>query len=169
MPQLKTKVNKKEFIAELLRERIYATFALVAILATIDASHTSPLHAAYLVVGTIVSLWAASIVATIMSRRMIFRNSLNHKHEIRHQILVHAPMLWSLLFPLFLIFLAGLHVISLSWALNISIFGTLLLLAGWSISSAKSLHSRKVPTIILILLQLGIGLGIIALKVAIGH
>lgn len=160
---------QKEYVAELLRERIYATFALIAVLATIDVTHTDPLHAAYIVIGTILSLWAASIVAAIMSRRMIFQDSINHEKEIRHQVKVHAPMLLALFFPLLLLFFAGLHVIPLVWAVNISIVSALLLLVGWSIASAKSLHSKKVPTIVLIVLQLAIGFGIIALKIAVGH
>jgi len=169
MSRKNIKTEPKEFIAELLRERIYATFTLIAVLATIDTKHTDARHAAFIITGTIIALWAASIVATVMSRRMIFQNTLNHEHEIRHQIRVHAPMLLTLAFPLFLLLLTSLGVLSLSTAITVAIFSAMLLLVSWSIHSARSLHARKIPTLILIVLQVGIGLGIIALKIAVGH
>lgn len=161
--------HQKEYIAELLKERIYATLALLAVLISIDAEHISPLHAAYIICGTIVSLWAASIAATQMSRRLIFQNELNHPDEAERQIRRHAPMLASLVFPLVLISLAMIDLISLEIAINISILSSLLLLVGWSIGSARSLHANKVPVIILIAIELAIGLGIVGLKLAVGH
>lgn len=169
MPSTKNQLQKREFAAELLKERIYVTFALVAVLASINTNHTSPFHAEFIVGGTIVSLWAASIVATIMSRRLVLRGQIDHDHEIRHQIRVHSPMLLALVTPLFLMTLSAMDVIALSWAVNISIFSSLLLLASWSIMSAKTLGAKKVPTFILILLQLAIGAGIILLKIVAGH
>jgi hypothetical protein len=160
---------QKEYIADLLKERIYATLALLAVLISIDAAHSSPLHAIYIICGTIISLWAASIVATQMSRRMIFQGELDHSQETHHQLRRHAPMLASLIFPLIMIWLAMIQVINLEIAINISIVSALLLLAGWSIGSARSLRAKKLPTFILVVIELAIGLGIVGLKVLIGH
>jgi hypothetical protein len=161
--------HQKEYIADLLKERIYATLALLAVLISIDASHSSPLHAGYIVSGTIVSLWAASIVAAQMSRRVIFQDELDHSQETDHQIRRHAPMLASLVFPLMMIGLAIVKLISLELAINISIVSALLLLAGWSIGSARSLRVKKFPTLILVVTELTIGLGIVCLKLIVGH
>lgn len=169
MVSTKNKLQKKEFAAELLKERIYVTFALVAVLASINAEHISPFHAEFIVGGTIVSLWAASIVATIMSRRLVLGRNIDHDHEIRHQIRVHSPMLLALVTPLFLMTLSAMDVMSLSWAINISIFSSLLLLASWSIMSARTLGAKAIPTLVLILFQLAIGAGIIVLKIVAGH
>lgn len=161
--------DRKEMAAELLKERIYATLALVAVLASISTDHVTPAQAAFIVGGTILSLWAASIVATIMSRRLIFPDNLNHEHEIRRQIRVHSPMLLALVFPLILIGLSAVGILPLVWAINTSIASSLLLLGGWSILSARALNAKKIPTIVLILLQFAIGTGIIILKIAVGH
>jgi hypothetical protein len=161
--------HEKEYIAELLKERIYATLALLAVLISIDTNHSSPLHAIYIICGTIISLWAASIVATQMSRRLIFPGQLDHVQETHHQLRRHAPMLASLLFPLFMIILAMVHITSLEVAINISIISALILLAGWSIGSARSLNAKKFPTFVLVAIELAIGLSIVGLKVLIGH
>lgn len=161
--------HEKEYIAELLKERIYATLALLAVLISIDADHASALHAVYIICGTIVSLWAASIVATQMSRRLIFPGQLDNVQETHHQLRRHAPMLASLIFPLLMIGLSMIHFISLEVAINVSIISALILLAGWSIGSALSLKAKKLPIFILVAIELAIGLGIVALKVIIGH
>ena len=161
--------TKKEYIAELLKERIYATLALLAVLISIDTKHYDPLHAVYIICGTIISLWAASIVATQMSRRLIFPGQLDPVQETHHQLRRHAPMLASLAFPLLMIALAAIHLISLEVAINISIISALVLLAGWSIGSARSLSTKKLPIFVLVAIELGIGLAIVALKVIIGH
>lgn len=165
-----TKTEKqKEYIAELLKERIYATLALLAVLISLDTSHTSPLHAAYIICGTIVSLWAASIVATQMSRRLVFQGQLDHSREVDHQMRRHAPILASLAFPLLMVGLSVMKLVDLDLAINISIASALLLLAGWSIGSARTLHARPFPTFILVAVELIIGLSIVGLKLIVGH
>jgi hypothetical protein len=166
----KTKTyHQKEYIAELLKERIYATIALLAVLFSIDTTHTSPLHAAYIISGTIISLWAASIAATQMSRRLIFQSELDHPLETERQLRRHAPMLVSLIFPLVMLTLAAVNLLTLKIAITISIASALLLLVGWSIGSARALHANKIPSAILIVIELAIGLAIIGLKIAVGH
>jgi hypothetical protein len=161
--------HRKEFIAELLKERIYATLALLAVLISIDTEHYSALHAVYIICGTIISLWAASIVSTQMSRRLIFQGQLDTAHETQYQLRRHAPMLASLVFPLLMIGLSTLNLISLEAAINISIASALVLLMGWSIGSARSLHAKRLPTFVLVGIELAIGLSIVGLKVLIGH
>ncbi|MDN5274481.1 MAG: hypothetical protein JWP06_382 [Candidatus Saccharibacteria bacterium] len=161
--------QQKEYIADLLKERIYATLALLAVLISIDTAHSSSLHAAYIISGTIISLWAASMVATQMSRRMIFQGELNQADEVQHQIRRHAPMLASLVFPLMMIGLSMIHIISLGMAIDISIVSSLLLLVGWSIGSARSLSAKKLPTFVLIIIELAIGLSIVGLKLLVDH
>ena len=161
--------QQKEYIAELLKERIYATLALLAVLISVDTTQSSSLHVVLIVCGTITSLWVASIVATQMSRRVIFQGQLDHVQEIHHQIRRHAPMLVSLIFPLIMLSLAMMKLISLEVAVNISILSGLLLLVGWSIGSARSLHAKKFPMFILVTIELAIGLGIVGLKALIGH
>lgn len=160
---------QKEYIAELLKERIYATIALLAVLVSIDPEHSDPLRADFLIIGTIVSLWAASILATQMSRRIVFRGEIDTRADSKHQIRKHAPMLASLVFPVFLVTLSMLEIIALSTAINIAILSTLALMAVWSVVSARELNVNRIPLIIVVLVELALGLSIVGLKVIIGH
>ncbi len=147
-----SKQTNKEHIAEVLKERIYATLALLAVLISIDTVHYSPLKAGYLITGTIVALWAASIVATVISRRIVFSGEINHEKDRDVQLRKHAAILASLPFPLLMILLAWLSIISLSVAINIAIISVLLLMMTWSVLSAKSLNFKSVPIILLVLI-----------------
>ena len=163
------KEMRREHIAELLKERIYATLALLAVLVSIDTEHYSPLKAGYLVLGTILSLWAASLVATVMSRRIIYRNTLNPQTDSELQLRKHAPILATLPFPMLRITLATMGALPLGAAINISIGSVILLMIAWSILSAKSLQVTKLPIIVLIAAELAIGLAVVGFKVLIGH
>ena len=158
----------KEYVAELLKERIYGTIALLAVLISVDTSHVSPLHAEFLVAGTIVSLWAASLLATMMSRRIVY-GSINDSQTRKTQYAKHAPMLSTLTLPLFAMTLSAFGVISLAWAVNISIVTAIVPLMIWSVFSARSFGLGKLATAILVLFELAIGLGIVGLKIAVGH
>lgn len=160
---------QKEHSAELLKERIYATLALLAVLLSINTNTTSPLNVLYIVIGTIFSLWAASIVSTQISRRVVFENELDANEERAHQLRRHAPLLASLVFPTLMLSLAATHLISLETAVNFSIASALLLLVGWSIASARSLRLKKFPTLVIIAAELLIGMAIVTLKIVVGH
>lgn len=161
--------RQKELTAELLRERIYATLALLAVLISLDTTTRSPWHTMLIVGGTIVSLWAASVVATLMSRRVVYQNEIDHHHDREIQLRKHAPMLASLVLPVFLLTLAGTHLISQEVAINASIISALLLLVGWSLLSARAFQATRGATLILAAIELGIGLAVVGLKIILGH
>ena len=137
-------------------------------LISIDPSHISPWHAAFLMAGTVISLWAASLLATMMLRRIIYGN-INDSQTRKTQYAKHAPMLSTLTLPLFAMTLSAFGVISLAWAVNISIVTAMVPLMIWSVFSARSFGLGKLATAILVLLELAIGLGIVGLKIAMGH
>jgi hypothetical protein len=170
MPKLaQLSLAQKEYIAELLKERIYATLALLAVLISIDADHTSPLRALFIVAGTIFSLWAASVVALQMSKRVVFQGEIDPDHAREQSLRKHAPMLAVLPFPLLMISLSLLEVLPLGLTLDISIVVTLLLLITWSLLSARALRVTRLSTFIIAGVELLIGLAVVALKVALGH
>ena len=101
-------------------------------LISIDPSHISPWHAAFLMAGTVISLWAASLLATMMLRRIIYGN-INDSQTRKTQYAKHAPMLSTLTLPLFAMTLSAFGVISLAWAVNISIVTAMVPLMIWSV------------------------------------
>ena len=161
--------ERMEFLADLLKERIYATFALIAVLVSIDAEHTTPLHAVLFVAGTIISLWAASIIASQMSQRLVFQDTKNHDRELRVSLLRHSPMLYTLPLPLLLIAMAQVNIIDLQDSLHLSLAASFLLFSIWTIRSVKTIQANKLAIGLLILLQALFIIGTISLKVFVSH
>lgn len=156
-----------ELLAESLKERIYASLALLAVLLTLDPKHSTPLHAATIIGGTALSLWLASLVSSQMARRMVFGQPDAKQFEEDQQR--HSPLLASAILPLILVGLSALHVMSLERAMTISIWTILLALIGWSLASARSMHASRLATFLLAGISLLIGLGIVALKAVLSH
>lgn len=169
MKKTKAALLDLEFRIELLKERIYATLAVLAVLLTIDAHHTSPSKAAIIVAGTAVSLWIASLVAGKMSYRIVMRQPNLDRPRLDKQAAQHSQLLMAAVFPLLLILLSMAHIISLALAVNIGIGVLVLLLCGWSLMSARAIHASKVAIVITAAIELAIGFGIVWLKIAVGH
>lgn len=158
-----------DFRAEILKERIYATLALLAVLLTIDTNHTTPIKAAGIVAGTAASLWAASLIATQMSRRIIKQQRLEDAATVRRQYIVHAPLLFSAVLPVIFVSLAIIDIISLSLAIDMAIGFSLLTLLAWSLLSARSVKASKLTTLLVASLDLAVGLAVVGLKAILGH
>ena len=161
--------KRMEFLADLLKERIYATFALVAVLDSIDPEHTTAIHASLFVTGTILSLWAASVIAAQMSQRLVFQDTKNHDRELRISLLRHSPMLYTLPLPLLLIGLAHFNFIALQDALHLSLAASFLLFTAWTLRSVKTIKASRVAITLLIILQALFIVGTISLKVFVSH
>lgn len=163
------KAEALEFRIELLKERIYATFVLLAVLLTIDTSHTTPLRVIIIIGGTSLSLWAASLVASRMSYRIVMQKNETDRVRISLQLAQHRPLLYAAALPLFINILALVHIIPVALAVEISIAGMILLLVVWSLLSARALNAGKLATLILAGVELIIGLLIIGLKLFSAH
>ena len=160
--------NDLEQTADLLKERIYASLALLAVLLSIDDSHTSVLSAAFAVGGTALSLWAASLISTMMARRIVHKRANTHG-EFRHQLQKHSPLLASAIFPLFMIGLAATHLIDLHAAITVALISLIISLVAWSLASARAMGAAKLGMLWLGAIEALIGLAIVALKVFVSH
>lgn len=161
--------SQLDHLAEQMKERIYATLALLAVLVSIDASHTTASHAEVIVAGTALSLWAASVMATKMSNRIILRDYPPTHHERLETVRAHSQLLLAAVAPVIFIFLSYIGLVSLSFAVNGSIIFLILLMVGWSLLSARSMRYGWLQTLILAGIELGIGLAIVSLKLFVGH
>lgn len=171
-PQTTPHVNdraKLNHLAEQMKERIYATLALLAVLVSINAAHTTALHAELIVVGTALSLWAASLMATKMSNRIILRDYPPTQYERLATFRAHSQLLLAAAFPAILIFLSYIGVMPLSFAVNGSIVFLILLMVIWSLLSARSMRYGWLQTITMALIELGLGLAVVSLKFFVGH
>lgn len=160
--------KKIEFKIELLKERIYATLALLAVLVSLDPSHTSVMRAELIVGGTAVSLWLASLVAAQMSHRIV-TGRIHTPQEHDRNYIQHAPLLLAAVFPVIAIAISATGIYSLSTAVNIAIGSSILLMISWSLLSARALRAKKFTTLAVTASQLLLGLLIVAIKLQIEH
>lgn len=159
--------NDLELLTDVMKERIYASLALLAVLISVDPNHTSTSHVAFIVGGTALSLWAASAISSQMARRMVYGEA--NREQLEKDKQRHAPLLASAALPLIFIGISALHVMSLSRAVSFSIFTILLSLILWSIASARSMHASILTTFVLAGIVLLVGLAIVGLKAFLGH
>lgn len=157
-----------ELQAEALKERIYATLALLAVLLTLDPAHATVLHATTVIGGTALSLWAASFISSRMAKRMVYGRSPEAEHTPRDSVR-HAPLLASAAFPLVLVGAAGVGLFTLEQAITMSIGAILLTLILWSLAAARSMQASKLASLLLAAMVLLVGLGVVALKAFVSH
>ena len=158
-----------EHRAGLLKERIYGTIILLAVLVSIDTAHTSAQHTLFIVGGTVLSVWAASLVASQMSRRIIMQQLALSPDALEERFAEHAPLLAAGVFPVLIIGFSALGVFSLSFAVNVAIGYGVVLMVLWSLLSARAVGAGKLLTLFVAALELFIGLAVVALKLIAEH
>ncbi|HEY0965152.1 MAG TPA: hypothetical protein VGE13_01605 [Candidatus Saccharimonadales bacterium] len=159
-----------EETAEFLKERIYATITLLALLATLwhGADHFTAKGAIVSVLGTVVALWLAIGIASRMSYQVVHGKRMSTKAYT--EILRHHSALLIPAFPvvvLILISLTGLF--SLKTALLASLITLLLSFVGFSLLAGRRMRSSWTEIAITSGFEIALGLGVIALKIYAGH
>lgn len=157
-----------ELQVETLKERIYATLALLAVLLTLDPIHATAAQAAMTLGGTALSLWAASFIASRMAKRMVYGRAPEAEHTPRDSQR-HAPLLASAAFPLILVGAAAIGLFSLEQAISMSIGAILLTLILWALAAARSMQASTLASIVLAAAILLVGLSVVALKALVAH
>lgn len=156
--------------SEFLKERIYATITLLALLATLwqAADHFTARGAAFSVLGTVIALWMAIGIAERMSYQVIHGKQMSAR--------VYGSILWThsaLLVPalpvLILIGFSGLGLISLSGALLTSMIVLLFSFAVFSLLAGRRIHTTWYEVIVSTLYEIALGIGVIILKIVAGH
>ncbi|MGI5372339.1 hypothetical protein [Streptomyces iakyrus] len=112
-------------LADRLKERIYATITMIAVVVGLSLGDVGSLGAVATVLTTALGLWLAAFVADQQAHRTVHRH-LATGPELRRMLYVSSPLLSCAVGPAVLIALAALDVLSLHAAL--------LTAAGWASS-----------------------------------
>ena len=158
--------EQRALYAEIVRERIYATITLLAVLVTLwrhPADHSVG-GVIGTIVGTVVALWLATIIAARMSYRMLHgQNVLEPKYkevvESARGLLMPAGA------PTFFVLLALIHVVSLQTALFMSVASLVLSLFFFSMLAWRQSSDSLAKVLLYSLLQMGLGAAVVALKI----
>lgn len=156
-----------EEMTDALKERIYATLAILAVLVSMHSS-TSAGRAIAEIGGTALSLWAASSVAAGMAYRVV-HGHLMPRAELARMVRVHAPLLWAAVPPIVCLAAALAGAIPVARAIDLAITLTIVVIVGWSLLSARAMRASWVATLVLATIEVGVGLMIVGFKLIVSE
>lgn len=157
-------------IAENMKERVYATITLIAVITALwqSAEHHTVAGAVASIVGSTVALWLATWIAASLSHRAVFGESLRGA-ELRRHAFASSGLFAPMVAPVAFVLLSLTGVIELKNALLIGMVALLLSLFLLSFSATRRLHQSTSRVLLFSLVEVLIGVGVIALKLATGE
>ncbi|WP_431683462.1 hypothetical protein [Kitasatospora sp. KL5] len=160
--------NNLEVRTEQLKERIYATITMVAVVVGLSAvDHLGTWKAASAVLATALGLWLATLVADQQAYRIVHRRVASG-HELRRMLFVSSPLLLSAVGPLLLIAAAGIGLMSLHSALLAAAGLSVAALFVWGCVSGLRMGGGLPAALVAGAVDAAIGLAVVAVKLA-GH
>lgn len=152
-----------------LKERIYATITLTAVVVTLaEGEEPEHLEAALTVAATALGVWLATLVADEQAHRAVSGRGAN-KAEIRTALDVSSPLLLSAVGPLVLIGMSALGVMELETALMTAAGVEVVTLFLWGWRTGLRMGNGPLSALISGLLDTAIGVGVVTVKLIAGH
>lgn len=164
-------VSARESVTENMKERIYSTITLLAVLATMwqNAEHHTHAGTIASILGAVVAVWLATLIATRMSYRAVNGKPIDHKDYVQ-TFFTSAGLLAPAITPVLIVaFSAVTDLFTLKTALMSSMVVSLLSLFVISYIAGRRIYSSLRRLLVVCLFEMLIGVGIILLKLAIGE
>ncbi|MFJ6632185.1 hypothetical protein ACIQMR_12410 [Streptomyces sp. NPDC091376] len=164
-----TAARAGDIAAARLKERIYATITLTAVVVALsETDHPEHLESALTVAVTALGVWLATLVADEQSHRALTRRSATWA-EIRTALHVSSPLLLTAVGPLVLIGVSALGALELETALLISAGVEVATLFLWGWRTGLRMGNGPLSALISGLVDTVIGVGVVAVKILAGH
>jgi hypothetical protein len=152
-----------------LKERIYATITLTAVVVALtETSHPEHLESALTVAVTALGVWLATLVADEQSHRALTGRGATLQ-EIRAALYVSSPLLLTAAGPLVLIGVSALGVLALESALLLSAALEVATLFVWGCRTGLRMGNGPLSAVVSGLADTLIGVSVIAVKLLVGH
>ncbi len=163
-------LEAREQFAENTKERIYSTITLLAVITALWHSADHHSHAGVLatIVGSVVALWLATLMSARMSYRAVHGKSVPLA-KYREAIFAASGLLAPAAAPVLFVLLSAFGVITLKAALFVSMVALLLSMFIFSIIGSRRIYNSPLRILTISLLELSIGLGVVALKLLAGE
>ncbi|MZD09180.1 hypothetical protein GTW43_29475 [Streptomyces sp. SID5785] len=161
--------GRADALRERLKERIYASLTLLAVLVGLAQNgHASHLGASVSVAVTALGLWLATLVADLQAHP-VAHGRMPRLTEVRHTLFVSSPLLTSAVGPLLLVGLSATGVMHLSTALWIAVGSEVATLAAWGCAGGVRMGAGPLGALVTGALNAVIGAGVVAVKLLAGH
>ncbi|WP_432055919.1 hypothetical protein [Streptomyces sp. bgisy022] len=151
-----------------LKERIYATITMIAVVIGLSVSDAGPRGAIATVLTTALALWLAAFVADQQAHRTVHRGYATGG-ELRRMLYVSSPLLSCAVGPAVTITLAALDVMSLDAALLTAAGVGVASLFLWGCAGGLRMGAGPLPALLAGLVDAALGVAIALVKAAAGH
>ena len=160
----------REHLAENMKERIYATITLIALITALwqTADHHSIGGAVAGIIGTVVALWLATVISARVSHRAVHGKSLG-RGDVFKLMFTSSGLFLPAIAPTVVILVSATGMISLRSALFVSIDMLLLSLYTLSFMASRRIYTSMARALWISVLEMSVGVGVVLLKLAIGE
>lgn len=160
----------REHLAENMKERVYATITLIAVVASLwqTADHHSVRGAVAAIVGTVIALWVATIISARVSHRAVHKSSMNQV-SLAKLLFTSSGLLAPALLPTILVAVSATGLITLKTALFASLIALLLSLFTLSFMGLRRIYTSIPRIMIISALETLVGIGVVVLKLLVGE
>ncbi|MFF7871212.1 hypothetical protein ACFZCT_32875 [Streptomyces qaidamensis] len=155
-------------LADRLKERIYATITMIAVVVGLSLGDVGSPGAVATVLTTALGLWLAAFVADQQAHRTVHRHFATGR-ELRRMLYVSSPLLSCAVGPALLIALAALEVLSLHAALLTAAGVGVLSLFLWGCLGGLRMGGGALAATVAGLADAAIGVAVALVKAAAGH
>lgn len=164
-------LEQREIYADNLRERVYSTITLIAVLTVMwqNDEHRSALGAISVIIGSVVALWLATLIAIRMSYRAVHGKSIDRSNYIK-TFFTASGLLAPAILPVIIVAISGMtHLYSIRTALLASIVISLFSLFAISFQAGRKIYDNFWRLVLVSALEMSVGLLVIVLKLAVGE
>lgn len=161
----------KEVVAENMKERVYSTITLIAVLTVMwqNAGSHSARGTIAIILGSVVALWLATIISIRMSYRAVHGKPINMANY-RRALFSASGLLAPAITPIIIVTVSGLtDWYGLKAALMASMIVSLLSLFALSFNASRQIYDSFGRQLLVSLLEMSVGVGVILLKLAVGE
>ncbi|OLO25853.1 hypothetical protein PZ61_0236120 [Streptomyces sp. MNU77] len=161
--------KRADILGERLKERIYASLTLLAVLVGLaQGGHPTHTGAVATVAVSALGLWLATLVADLQAHPVAHGRRPGPR-ETRHVLFTSSPLLTSAIGPVLLIGLSATGAVELSTALWIAVGSEVAALALWGFAGGRRIGAGPLRATVTAALDSAIGLGVVAVKLLAGH
>jgi hypothetical protein len=161
-------LEARETIAENMKERVYSTITLLAVLVEMwrDGNH-SVMGAIGAIVGAVVAIWLATLIANRLSYRAVHGRPISRREYVR-VFYTASGLLAPAIIPILFVVGSLSHLYNLESALIASIAVSLLSLFTFSFVAGRKIYDSFFRLLIVSALEMSVGFVVILLKLTVG-
>ena len=159
-----------EYVAENMKERIYATITLLALIVALwqTSGEHSVGGSVASILGTVTALWLATLISSRISHRAVHGKSLTTR-DLAKITFTSSGLFVPTILPTIFVLASSTGVMTLKTAFMASIVALLLSLFVLSFTAGRRIYTSPVRLFIVSLGEMAIGIGVILLKLTIGE